>query len=118
MNANELRACDLCGRGLMHTGVPLFYRLTFERMAVDMKAVRERVGLAMLFNGSAALAEVFAPSAEVAQRLGTEADVLLVCDACALSEHTQMIAELAEIAAHRRIAAQAVKESQAVGAAS
>lgn len=81
MKPNELKPCALCKKGLMHSGVPLFYRVTVEVMGVDVQAVRERQGLAMML-GSGPLAEVFAPTSEVANRV-TEPDVLLVCHGCA-----------------------------------
>ena len=74
MKAGELHPCDLCGKGIIHTGVPLFYRVTVERMGVDVQAVRERRGLHDIFGGRAspALLEVFAPTGEVANRIGDE----------------------------------------------
>lgn len=84
MKAAELRACDLCGKGLLHTGLPLFHRIRFETMGVDAKAVRERIGLHAIFGTTAqgaALAEVFAPTAELANPIAG-CDTLLVCQTC------------------------------------
>lgn len=67
----------------MHTGLPIFYRVTVERMAVDLKAVQQRAGLEMYFGGSAALADVFAPTTEIANPL-FQAATILVCDRCAI----------------------------------
>ena len=97
MKANELRPCDVCGRPLMAGGHVSFHRITFERMGVNLQAVRERAGLHMVM-GSAALAEVFAPTPEVADRIG-DANVLIVCEDCAMKPHLPMA--LAEIAAKR-----------------
>jgi hypothetical protein len=98
VKARELKPCGMCGKGLMHTGVPLFYRLTIEVMGVNLQAVRERSGLGQLFNGNAALAEVFAPTGEIANRVH-EPDVMLVCQPCSLDfENRQCLAELAETA--------------------
>lgn len=95
MKASEIRPCDLCRSPLMAGGHITFHRIRFERFGVDVRAVRERHGLATLM-GSAALAEVFAPSSEVAVRLG-EPDELIICETCAMESHLPM--RLAEIAA-------------------
>jgi hypothetical protein len=98
MKANELRPCDVCGRPLMAGGHVTFHKITFERMAVNMRAVRDRVGLSMVL-GNNALAEVFAPIADVADRVG-DADALVMCEDCALKQHVPMV--LAEAAARDR----------------
>lgn len=100
MKAKELRPCGICGNGLMHTGVPLFYRVTIEVMGIDLQAVRERRGLEMLFGdkpGSAALAEVFAPTGEVANRVH-DPDSMLICQQCAANYEHACILRLAELA--------------------
>lgn len=101
MKANELRPCDLCGKGLMHSGVPLFFRLTVERLAVDPQAIRERVGLATMFGntpGAGAIAEVFASRSDVATPF-VERHELLVCENCAIDPHC--VHSLAEAATAR-----------------
>jgi hypothetical protein len=97
MKANEIRACDLCGNGLMGAGHITFHRVTFERMGIDLNAVRQRQGLHTLL-GNAALAEVFAPTSDVAVRIG-DADSLIICEDCAMKPHVPMV--LLERAARR-----------------
>ena len=97
MKANELRPCDVCSSPLMKAGHVTFHKITFERMGVNLQAVRECAGLSMVI-GNAALAEVFAPTAHVANRIG-DADVLILCEDCALKPQLPMI--LAETAANR-----------------
>lgn len=88
----------------MHTGLPLFYRVTIEVMGVDLQAVRERHGLSMLFGfkpGSAALAEVFAPTGEIANPAHAP-ETLLACQSCAISYADQRgLADLIEIAGRK-----------------
>jgi hypothetical protein len=97
VKANEIRPCDVCKQPLMAGGHITFHKITFERMAVNMRAVNDRVGLSMVL-GSNALAEVFAPIADVADRVG-DADHLLMCENCAMKQHLPMV--LAEAAANR-----------------
>jgi hypothetical protein len=82
VKASEIRPCALCQKPLMHTRLPLFYRVTVERMTIDLKAVRERHGIEVLL-GSAPLAEVFAPTTEIANPL-FQAATILVCERCAI----------------------------------
>jgi hypothetical protein len=96
VKASELRVCDLCGQGLMKSGLPLFYKLTIERMAVDMRAVTERHALEMLV-GSGTLAEVFAPTADIASPIH-EANTLLVCEPCSTRMEHDCVARLNETA--------------------
>ena len=81
----------------MKAGHVTFHKIAFERMGVNLQAVRERTGLEMVM-GSAALAEVFAPTADVANRIG-DANVLILCEDCAMKPQFPMI--LAETAANR-----------------
>lgn len=100
MKANELRPCDVCSSPLMKAGHVSFHKITFERIGVNLQAVRERAGLGIMM-GSAALAEVFAPTAHVANRIG-DADALILCEDCAMKPQLPMI--LAETAARRAAA--------------
>lgn len=89
MKANELRPCDVCGSPLMKAAHVTFHKITFEQMGVNLRAARERAGLSMMM-GSAALAEVFAPTAHVADRIG-DADLLILCEDCAMKPQLPMI---------------------------
>ena len=46
-----LGPCACCGKVILATAMPIFYRLTVEHCGVDANAVRERVGLAMMMGG-------------------------------------------------------------------
>lgn len=98
-----LRPCDLCGKPLCHTQIPLFWRVNIERVAVDLKTAAQIEGLAMVLAGNVRLAEAFAPSNVIAKPIvGTEVE-LLVCESCALRvEHPHPIAALAEIGSERQ----------------
>lgn len=82
MKAGEITRCALCGEGVMHGGMPLFWRIRLERMAVDLAAVRREVGMELLMGGNVALARLLGPDEDIAAPLG-EPRTVLVCEACA-----------------------------------
>lgn len=81
MRAADLRPCALCGKGVMHTGVPLFWRVSLQRMGVDLAAVQQGHGMETYFGGHVALARVF-HDPEIAKPFG-EGRTILVCEECA-----------------------------------
>lgn len=81
MKAGDLRPCALCGQGVMHTGVPLFWVVTLQRMSVDLVAVQQGAAMELHFGGNVRLARVFSDP-EVAKSLG-EPRTILVCERCA-----------------------------------
>lgn len=96
MKEHELRApgnCAICGRGLLATGIPLFWRLTIDRFGVDLDAVRRQYGLTMLLGGNARIAAAMGPDEDMAQPL-MEPRSFAVCESCGLVEG-KTIAELA-----------------------
>jgi hypothetical protein len=80
MKAGDLRPCALCGQGVMHTGVPLFWEVRLQRMGVDLEASRQLAGMETFF-GHVALARVFTDP-EIAKAFG-EPRTILVCERCA-----------------------------------
>lgn len=81
LKAADLRPCALCGQGVMHTGVPLFWRISLQRMGVDRLAVQQAAGMETFFGGALALARVFSDP-DIANPFG-EGRTILVCEACA-----------------------------------
>lgn len=81
MKRNELTKCKICGKGLMHTGTPLFYRIKVERLAFDMSVIHQQAGMENFFGGNLDIAEAFTTNENIANPLekGTEA---LVCQKC------------------------------------
>jgi hypothetical protein len=82
MKAGEITKCAVCGQGVMHDGLPLFWRVTCERMGVDLAAVKREVGMELLMGGNVALARLLGPGEDIAAPLG-EPRTVLVCEACA-----------------------------------
>jgi hypothetical protein len=62
----DIQPCAICSKGLMHSGMPLFYRLRIERFGLDGKAVSRQAGLEHLLGGSALLANVMGPDENMA----------------------------------------------------
>lgn len=86
MKAGDFKPCAICGRGMMHAGVPLFFRVKIEHMGVDLKAVERTAGLEMMFGGGVAgakLARIMGPDPDLAKPM-MEPQQLLVCHPCAL----------------------------------
>ncbi len=48
MKRDELQKCVICNKGVMNTGLPLFFEVKLQRMCIDMKGVRETAGLEMM----------------------------------------------------------------------
>ena len=48
MKQTEIKPCCQCGKGVMHTGLPLFWQLTIQRMQIDVGAVHRQHGLEMM----------------------------------------------------------------------
>lgn len=94
MNANDIKPCSLCGKGLMHTRLPLFWRVRIERMGVNMDKMRQQAGLEMML-GSVAIARVMGAHDGLAEPLSDKPTELLVCEDCATSRDLP-IAALAE----------------------
>jgi len=88
VRTEELKPCALCGQGLMHAGVPLFYQVTVQTMGVDLRAVRQMQGLETYF-GNVALARVFSPDPEVAKPIG-ESHTTLICQSCSAQPNILM----------------------------
>lgn len=85
MKERELRehsTCSLCSKPILHTGLPLFWRVTVERFGIDMAAMRRQTGLAMTL-GSAPLAGVMGPDEDMAKPM-MEPVKLTVCESCAV----------------------------------
>jgi len=96
MDRKDFKPCAGCGRGVMHTGLPLFWKVRIERWGVNARQVQQRHGMETFFGGGpggVALADVFSSGAIAEVLPGTEVDVL-VCEAC--STKPKILAALAD----------------------
>lgn len=82
MKQKDFKPCIRCGKGVMHTGSPLFYRVTVERMGIDVRAVQRQHGLEMMMHGNAAIAAAMGPDDDMGLPIGP-ADKGLLCSNCA-----------------------------------
>jgi hypothetical protein len=79
---SQIRPCANC-QGPLTAGLPLFWRVSVERLAVDPSAVRTVASLETYFPGHPVLANVFAGDPVIAKPLGAATELLL-CERCAL----------------------------------
>lgn len=95
MKQHEIKPCSICGRGVMHTKLPLFYRVTVERFGIEIRAVERQHGLEQFFGGGqtgAVLAHVMGEDADMARPVMDKL-TLIICEACAME--TTCVAQLA-----------------------
>ena len=98
MKAGEIKPCSLCGKGVMHTGLPLFYRIKVERMGIDMREVQKLSGMEKFMDGQVALARVFYDP-DIAQPL-SDAAQSLICEKCAVEpQYLAFLLEAGEVPA-------------------
>lgn len=82
MKHPDFKPCALCGEGMMHTGIPLFYVVTVQRMKVDLNEVK-RAHSYEQFLGNPALAYHMGPQRDLATPF-SESVKLFICEACAI----------------------------------
>lgn len=93
MKQTDIKPCAKCGKGVMHTGLPLFWRITIERYGIDANAVRRQAGLEMML-GNAKLAHVMGPNETMAKPVMDDV-ILILCENCAMENYP--VAALAEL---------------------
>src|SRR4051812_43025168 len=86
LKQEDLRPCSFCGKGVMHTGIPQFFRVTIERMVANRQAITRQHGLEMMMGGNALLANIMGPNEDMAEVLDSVQNAL-VCHACAMEPH-------------------------------
>jgi len=84
MDRKDFTPCAACGKGVMHTGLPLFFTIDIQRWGINLDAVQRQSGMEQFFGGAVALADVFS-SGPIAQPVGGEPPLrVLICEACAM----------------------------------
>lgn len=94
MKQTDVKPCCRCGKGMMHTGIPVFYRVTIDIMGVDGRAVQRQHGLEQMLGGAAAVAQAMGENADIGLPIGAPLRGLL-CHSCALAADVTF-AELVE----------------------
>lgn len=82
MKHKDFKPCQLCKKGVIHAGSPLFLRISVDRLGVDAKAVQRAHGLERMMGGNALLANVLGPNEDLAKVIDGNHDMLL-CSECA-----------------------------------
>jgi len=82
MKHKDLRPCANCGKGVMHAGNPIFYRVKVETFGVDCNAVQRQAGLEMMLGGHAGLANVMGPDDDMASLVCE--NIRIFCSSCML----------------------------------
>jgi len=94
MKKKDFKPCIFCGKGMMHDGNILFFKVSIQRMGINMNAVKEQHGLEIML-GSPAIASVMGPDSDIAKPIGIQAKGL-ICDTCACDKKT-VLAQMAEM---------------------
>ena len=96
MKQNEFTKCLICHKGMAHSGHLTFYRLQFERLILDARAIQRAHGLEMMMGGAAALASVMGPNEDLAKVIAGPKPVL-ICEECAdfKPQHIAVLSEMA-----------------------
>ena len=89
MKQADLKPCSKCGEGVMHTGNPMFYRVTVDSLIVDPRAVQRQHGLEMMLGGNAAIAHAMGPQEDMAKQI--DSNELILCMDCMLSANVAML---------------------------
>lgn len=97
MKATELKkhaTCSLCRNPILSSGLPLFWRVTIEHLAVDIGAVNRQYRLGKML-GSHTLAATIGPDKDVAKPIVDQTQIT-VCQHCSLANKLPVMV-LAEI---------------------
>lgn len=97
MKEDQLREhakCDLCGKGIGASGLPMFWTVRIERHGLKLGALQRQQGLTMMLGGHAGLARVLGPDEDMTTPLMDPVE-LTVCESCG-TERQVFVAELAE----------------------
>lgn len=93
MKQADLKPCACCGKGIMHAGTPVFYRVKIESLCVDVGAVKRQHGLEMMM-GNAAIAFHMGPQEDLAKVIDQRE--ALICLQCATEERLPLAMLLEE----------------------
>lgn len=82
MKHKDIKPCHLCKKGVMHTGFPIFLRISVDRLGVEARAVQRAHGLEQIMGGNALLANIMGPNDDLANVIDGKHD-MLICSECA-----------------------------------
>ena len=85
---SDIKQCAKCGKGLMHSGVPIFYKVGIQSMGFDKGALQRTAALEQYFGGAGpgiAIANVMGPDEDLAKSIGKGTNVL-ICQNCIVEQ--------------------------------
>lgn len=83
MKQRDLKKCYSCGNGVMHEGVPVFYRFRMDTMGIQADAVRQQHGMEIMMGAAAPIAQMLGPDEVMAKEIDTKDFVL--CHSCMMN---------------------------------
>ncbi len=95
MKQTDIKPCAICGNGMMHLGIPIFYTIKIQRHGLEAGAIQRQSGLEQFFGGHALLANVMGANEDMSKPLTDESE-LWVCDHCANENLLPLIAAIQE----------------------
>ncbi len=93
MKEKELREhskCSACKKGILHTGVPLFWVVKVSRHGVLMSVLQRQTGMEQLMGGHVALAQILGPQEDMTQPM-MEEKTLTFCEDCMINFNTRIM---------------------------
>ena len=90
MKQAEIKKCAICGNGVMHKGIPVFYTIKIQRHGVDAGAIQRQNGLEQMLGKCAVLASVMGPDEDMTKPITDEKE-LWVCDDCVNKDLTSLL---------------------------
>lgn len=81
MKHKDFKPCEICGKGMLHSGVPIFLRVTVERLGIDKQAVDRARGMELMMGGNAMLANIMGVDADLAKVIDGNKN-MLICHDC------------------------------------
>jgi hypothetical protein len=76
----NLRPCDNCGEPI----APVFYVVRVQQAVINYNSLRSHMGLALMFNGNNALADVFNPGSDQGAETLDDDKEYFVCQGCVI----------------------------------
>lgn len=92
MKLSELKVCNHCRKPVLHSGVPIAYKITVQALGADTRAIQQMAGLQQILGGSVQLASVFAPDEEILKPIEDSAYVM-ACHPCMVERMHNLLEE-------------------------
>ena len=83
VDASEIQNCTCCGKGVAHTGAPVFYEMTITPCIFDTQNIQRMHGLELMMGGNAGIARVFSPDNTIARKPSVPIK-RWICSECAM----------------------------------